>query len=189
MSRFSLFARRIEIGGTLEVISPLHVGSGVEVIDEAIELSEEERRRLGISHPMNARVQRDAIGRPYIPGCSIKGALRAIAEDAAATDAAATAKVEALFGVIKNNGKGTMGALTIFGAIFGCAGRGDDLPFFDKKRNGESDNSAGLFISARTAIDHGRGTAKHSKLFHAEEVAAGTTFSLRARYLPPVDEE
>lgn len=179
MSACHLFARRIDITGALEVVSSLHVGSGEDAEETCITLSGEDQNRLGREHPLSARVLRDAINRPYIPGTSIKGALRAIAEAAAGTEKAVMA-VKALFGEIKDDRGGTMGALTIFGATFETAGPDSELPFSAEK-------GQGLYVNARTAIETGRGTAERSKLFHAEELAPGALFAFRARYLPPAE--
>lgn len=174
MSACHLFARRIDIEGELEVVTPLHIGSGEEEPDEVLPKVKDDQGNE--KYPTSSRVLRDAIRRPYIPGTSIKGALRAIAEAAAGTGKA----VKALFGEIKDDGSGAMGALTIFGATFKTAGDGGELPFNAKKKQG-------LYVNARTAIDKGRGTAEQGKLFHAEELAPGAVFAFRARYLPPVD--
>jgi CRISPR/Cas system CSM-associated protein Csm3 (group 7 of RAMP superfamily) len=183
MSSRSLFAQRVNITGKLIVVSALHVGSGEDADEHCIPFSDADKNRLGRDCPKSAQVLRDAIRRPYIPGTSIKGALRALAEAASAPgkDAVEPLAVDSLFGEIKDDGGGAMGALTVFGATFARAGNGGDLPCSAKKRNG-------LFLTARTAIEDGRGIAEKSKLFHAEEVVPGTEFLFSARYMPPCDE-
>jgi len=69
------FARHMSITGTLEVLTPLHVGSGEDERDEAIDKPPGEDK-----HAYSTRVQRDVLNRPYIPGTTTKGVLRSIAE-------------------------------------------------------------------------------------------------------------
>lgn len=179
----SMFARRVVIEGTLAVLSPLHVGSGDCDDDPAIDLSDEDRERLGFGaneRPESARVVRDVNGRPYIPGTSLKGVLRAAAQAAGYEKPL----IEALFGDIKHTDteRGVMGALTIFGAELERPVSASGRPAFEKKNERIASS---LALSARTAIEDGRGVVDEHKLFYAEEVVPGTTFRFRACYQPP----
>lgn len=178
----SRFARRVEIVGELEVVTPLHIGSGEDVEDRAIHLLPEDRKKIG-GNPESSRVLRDALGRPYIPGSSIKGALRSLAED---TLGKGDNALRVLFGEKKDEQTGSMGVLTIYAAIFKFAPKKTDLPGYEKKKGGKP--SRGLFLGARTAIDDGTGTTEEHKLFHHEHVVPKTRFCFRATYFPPADQ-
>jgi CRISPR/Cas system CSM-associated protein Csm3 (group 7 of RAMP superfamily) len=164
-----LFCERIEIAGELEVLTPLHVGSGDHEPDEALGKGGNELP------PATARLQIDARGFPFIPGSSLKGALRALLAGRNAAD------VAALLGPEPGEGDRTMGSLLLFGAPLAFAPKSSLLPLYDKKQA----KRRGAAISARTAIDKGRGTADRNKLFHAEEVAPGARFRFRARFVEP----
>jgi CRISPR/Cas system CSM-associated protein Csm3 (group 7 of RAMP superfamily) len=172
----SLFARRIEITGELAIVTALHVGSGDHEPDEAIPLNEADKRSGRNENTGSSRVQIDARGLPYIPGSSIKGALRALAESGGGKGAAA------LFGDPKDEGAGTMGGLIVYGAMLKSVPKDSAKPLYKEKNK---DRKTGLALAARTAIDPGRGTADRHKLFHAEELVPGAILRFRMTYLPP----
>lgn len=159
---------RFEISGVLETLAPLHVGSG-------------ERgsftRTDGETATM-AEVIRDFEGKPCLPGSTLKGLLRRVAEGLA--DAAA---VTALFGSPRiaprsEEEPGSGGWLLVRAALLLAPGPGaEKLP----QGNGET----GIFIDARTRIDRATGTADDAKLFHVEQVAPGSRFGLRLILLRP----
>ena len=64
MPRFETMSRRVVLRGTVELVSGLHIGSG---------------RSAAVNESDNP-VVKDFFGRPYIPGSSLKGAIRAVAE-------------------------------------------------------------------------------------------------------------
>lgn len=173
MTRASpLFSERIEITGTLVVLTPLHIGSGDAELDEMLPREDGDASNLP---PTSARVQIDARAMPWIPGSSLKGAMRALLERRP-TDAAA------LFGAQPGDDDRTMGALTVFGAALTAAPKTSWLPLYGRKNAAKK---RGVGLSARTAIDRGRGAADRNQLFHAEEVAPNATFSFRARFVEP----
>lgn len=64
MPRFEMLARRLVLRGTVDLVTGLHIGSG----------------RSTAVHESDNPVVKDFFGRPYVPGSSLKGALRAQVE-------------------------------------------------------------------------------------------------------------
>lgn len=121
------------------VQTPLHIGAGVT------------RKGNGIQDAEVALILRDANGNPWIPGSTLKGALRALVTD--------VTKVERLFAV--SHAKGSplaRGTATIGGARFGG---GPKAPVFEL---------------SQTSVDGGTGVAAASKLYVREFVIEGVTF-------------
>lgn len=153
--------KRRDYAFALVLLSPLHIGSGTERDDLLPEIDENgEARKVPV-----AAIQRDHAGKPWIPGPTIKGALAAIAR------AQRLAEAAALFGQIKADDSGTMGAVLVRGASMTKAGPTVGLPFA----------AGGVFVVSRTSIDSGRGIAAANRLFHAEAVATGASFDVRLR--------
>lgn len=143
---------------TLKVLSPLHIGSG-RIRDDILPDQEENGKLRPV--PVNAII-RGTEDKPYLPGTTLKGALRAASEAVA---------IE-LFGDIKREGGGQMGALLVRGALIKTHGQAEGLPYA---------TDDGVFVLSRTAIDAGRGIAAHNKLFNMEAVAPGATFDVQLR--------
>lgn len=156
-----------DVEATLEVLSPLHVGSGGARDD----LPTVEGKPGANTAPAVAEIVRDADGNPYLPGTTIKGLLRRLAE-ARGMDAGG------LFGTIKLDTGGSPGRITVFGArrIDGPA-----VPHAPFVAGAETKLGKGVFVAARTRIDPATGTAGDRTLFHQEMVAPKTTFRLRLR--------
>lgn len=161
-----MFRNHVKIAGTLTALSPLHLGSGDTRQYDKIRAQTDKGAGEMIEV---AAIMRDGAGRPYLPGTSIKGALRA-----------RTPGPACVFGQVddKQDGEGVMGRLWIYGAEHKADGPLADLPYAD-----ETGGPANAFAAARTRIDRATGTADDHKLFHAEMVPAGTTFSFRAKWL------
>lgn len=155
--------KRIDYGFTLEVLSALHIGTG-ETHPFRPE-DEDEDERTATSWQVSTII-RDHENKPYIPGTSLKGLLRGIARDQGDDNNSDT-----LFGVVKNDDTGRMGALYVHGARQVKAADATGLPFAKE----------GVFINAQTAIDAGRGISETNKLFHAEAVAPGAQFEVCLR--------
>lgn len=156
----------VKIAGTLTALSPLHLGSGDTRPYDKIR----KQTDSGAGEMVEvAAILRDGAGRPYLPGTSIKGALRA-----------RTPGPACVFGHVddKQNGEGVMGRLWIYGAEHQSDGPLTDLPYV-----GGTGGPVHAFAAARTRIDRATGTADDRKLFHAEMVPTGTTFSFRAKWL------
>lgn len=169
-------ARAIEIGrlykGRLEVVSPLHVGSG----------DFDERQGVngkagpdGNDRPQVATIARDGDGKPYIPGTTLKGLLRRLLEtDEDADLVAGSIKAD------KDNGQ--IGFVQVRGARLAKAGDTRHLPYahvLDPAEIGE-----GVFVAARTAIDDATGSVEDGKLFFQEMVAPGTLFDFELMVAP-----
>lgn len=177
-----MFKNHVKIAGTLTALSPLHLGTGDTRPYDMIRAQTDKGPGEMIEV---AAIMRDGAGRPYLPGASIKGALRARAPGPAY-----------VFGLVddkqdnKQDGEGVMGRLWIYGAAHQADGPLTDLPYAAL----EGDAPANAFVAARTRIDRATGTAEDHKLFHAEMVPAGTTFSFYAKWLtnlsgPELEEE
>lgn len=151
---------RLVISGILKLETALHVGSGAVEINSQLPINDE-----GGCPKVNV-ILRDYDGKPYIPGTSLKGVLHSIClnENGCAK----------LFGT-SHEDNGRMGTLTVFGASFNSPPSKFHLPYFDSttKMTG---------ITARTAINPDKGTAKEHHLFHQEEVPAGSTFNFSMEY-------
>jgi CRISPR/Cas system CSM-associated protein Csm3 (group 7 of RAMP superfamily) len=155
----SLFAKdRLEITGWLEVVTPLHIGSGHSSPDSRLPANDQG------AFPETRDLLVDGSGAPYIPGSSIKGVLKALVAGQAGADK--------LFGSSHGDDDGHMGALTLYGATFASPATSSTLPYFE--------NRHATGIVARTAIDADTGTAKDNQLFHEKKVAAGARFAFKA---------
>jgi CRISPR/Cas system CSM-associated protein Csm3 (group 7 of RAMP superfamily) len=167
---------RYALDGIVEVLSPLHVGTGEAEESDLVESGD----RTANESASVATIVRDGNGRPYLPATTLKGLLRRLAE--AGTPSApghsdGLSATDRLLGRIKSSDmSGQMGALLVRGATFSEPGSCKDAPFV--RDDGKSD--PGIFIAARTRIDPESGTAHDSALFHQEMVAIGTRFHWRA---------
>lgn len=140
------------ITGILKAVSPLRIGDGHS--DKLLPPSDGES-------PEVATVFRDAKGRAYLPGTTLKGALR----DLSASDEAYRDEV---FG-FQSQDKGC-GGLAEFWDAFATdrVPGGNPGPYWNPKRL--------TCISANTAIDRHTKTPAHRKLFHFEYVPEGVEF-------------
>lgn len=158
-----------DVTATLETLSPLHVGSG-----QFRTVATVEGRPGDNQTPEVAAVARDAAEAPLLPGTTIKGLLRRIGKGRSHG-----IDIDGLFGVIKADGSGNPGQVTVFGAK--RLGSGPSIPDAPFVRGAEADLGQGVFVAARTRIDGATGTAGDHKLFHEEMVAPNTQFQLRLR--------
>ncbi|HLO75261.1 MAG TPA: RAMP superfamily CRISPR-associated protein [Magnetospirillum sp.] len=164
----AMFERRLKITGTLEVLSPPHVGTG-----------ERESRELKPGQIVEvATVVRDHGKNPCLPGPTVKGILRRLAEQALGEDKSLPA-----FGT-SNDDSGTMGRMFAYAAL----ARGDFPDEDAASKHLAYYQGNGIFIEARTRIDRATGTADDGKLFHAEMVAPGIRFTLHLSVLRPTEE-
>ncbi|MCC5975662.1 MAG: hypothetical protein JJT81_16640 [Rubellimicrobium sp.] len=146
---------------TVQALSPVHVGGGFCREDLLPEVEQDGQP----GKVQVAAIQRDNEGRPWIPGTTIKGALVRLAR------AMGLSEADVLFGAVKADDTGQMGAMLVRGAPMVKPGATDGLPHARD----------GVFVASRTSIDAGRGTAASNRLFHSEAVAAGATFEMRLR--------
>lgn len=161
---------RFEITGQLKTLSPLHVGSG------AFDVRETVKGREGEKPPEVALIVGDGDGAPFLPATTLKGLLRRLAE--AHKKAFNADDLTALFGEIKDEGQGRMGALLMRGAQRVHPIPDVSLAPYTGDGTGPT-LGQGVFVAARTRIDPASGTARDSNLFFQEMVAPGTIFALR----------
>lgn len=167
---------RYDITGTFTTHAPLHVGNGEERFVDTVrgkDATSGSNTRPGV-----AAIVRDAADRPYIPATALKGLFRRLGEEAYGFG---TQPVNDLFGTIKQDDKGHMGAILFRGASMETAPDASQLPYVQNASGaGPTSNlGPGVFVSARTGIDPATGTADKHKLFFQEMVMEGTAFPLR----------
>jgi CRISPR/Cas system CSM-associated protein Csm3 (group 7 of RAMP superfamily) len=150
------------------VVSPLHIGTGSPrpPIPEM---------QAGTNEPIPevAAIQRDHDGRPYILGSTLKGLLLRLGQAVLTPD-----QTDRLFGTIKTENSGVMGALFVRGATQTQTQAGDatGMPYVAMAAEALG---RGVYIAMRTAIDGASGTASHARLFSREMVAPGAKFEFR----------
>lgn len=157
---------RYDIKGQLLVLSPLHLGTG-----QVRQISTITGKEGANSSPEVAALLRDATGRPYLSGSTLKGLLRRIAEGAMEQEL-----IDALFGALKGQDGGMKGALVVAGASLERPGETTDAPYV---QGAAQELGGGVFVAARTGVDPASGTVDDGKLFFAEMVAPGAQFALR----------
>ncbi|MFM2043793.1 MAG: hypothetical protein RLY86_2369 [Pseudomonadota bacterium] len=166
---------RFEVTAELEVMSPLHLGTGERERDLIPRLSSKAGEE---NNPELALIARDGSGKPYLPGPSLKGLLRRLAADGGA--------VTALFGDPNSAETGVMGSVLVWGAPCKTMAPPSDAPY---AADLAGKDRPGTFVSARTKIDPKSGTAEHNKLFFQEVVPPGTLFSLKLLVIGRAEEE
>lgn len=153
--------------------TPLHVGSGEDIpgVLPSIE------RDGATVKPAFAGILRDHKGKPWIPGTTLKGMLRHLADGDAR---------DRLFGRSRDQGASgegdLMAAMIVGGAslIDTAHPINDGAPYAaalsDPAVNGRH---AHAYVAGRTAIDPTSGTADAGRLFHQEMLPPGLTFRCR----------
>lgn len=166
---------RLEFRGTLVVKSPLHVGTGETRKIAQVKGKTGDNAR---GPPEVAAIVRDGRRKPYIPGSTLKGALRRLAKDDLGWG---QDEIEPIFGTAKDDGTGRMGAVLFRGASCAKDGMASGMPYADGNASsgGSADLGPGVFVAARTSIDKASGTAADNRLFFQEMVAPGAEFELR----------
>ncbi|EJW09342.1 Uncharacterized protein DUF324 [Rhodovulum sp. PH10] len=184
----SMYDGHLIVEAVVETTSPLHIGTALGAIPDATpedgsKTADGETREI-------APVQLDARRLPIIPSTTLKGAMRALAESAYTQDEVERRdrEIGEIFGAIRNSDPNTRptgnpGVLVPYAARFlkqdELAGR------VEGKANICA--SARTYVTTRTAIDDGSGTADHRKLFSQWVVAPGTRFLLRLAVLQKVE--
>lgn len=128
---------RLLIGGTVELVSPCHLGGAVP----------------GMSG--ERPVLRDATGRPFLSGTTLKGLLRGLLDDAQRPELS-----ESLFGGRWADPHGAQARLLV-----------DDAPVIDQE-------VVVTELRDSVAIDSGRGIAAGDKKYELELLPVGTRFQL-----------
>lgn len=156
------------VRATLTLLTPLHVGSGGE--DKHDELSDD------TPEVWVAAMLRDADRKPCIPGASVKGALRSLAE----RSGLATDFVRLVFGAV--DGNRTVPGRVEFMTAFMCADPAQSRPSnpAEKDRYGLPNFDPGRreAVLPRTAVDRVTGSVIPGKLFHDAVVPPGARFEL-----------
>lgn len=160
---FEKLVKRIVLSGTLEAVTPLHIGSGKP---------EAEIGRLDMP------VLRDPSQRPYVPGSSLKGRTRAEAESIARQDGMPVCTppdVRYMCGASKNRPEDCC----ICCRIFGTAGEKLSVASKVKFRDAyPAKEVTELLERMGTAIDRQLGSVARGALYSIEAVPAGTHFNL-----------
>lgn len=160
---FEKLDKRLILSGTLETVTPLHIGSGKPEID----IGEVEMPAL-----------RAPNGEPYIPGSTLKGRTRAEAEKIAKAKDWKVCKppnVRDMCGALAR----TPSDLCIACRIFGTAGRMISVASKVKFRDAYPlESVVEMLERTGTAIDRDTGGVYHGALYSVEAIPAGTSFSL-----------
>jgi len=159
---FERLEKRLILSGTLEAVTPLHIGSGKPEID------------IG---EVDMPILRAPTGDPYIPGSSLKGRTRAEAERIAKAkgyEVCTPPNVANMCGSMKRNPED----FCICCRIFGTAGRisvASKVKFRDAY---PTESVEELLERTGIAIDREKGTVARGALYSIEAVPAGTSFGL-----------
>ena len=157
---FEKLEKRIVLSGTLEAVTPLHIGSG----RPEVEIGE-----------VDMPILRDPNGQPYIPGSSLKGRTRAEAERIAreeGMDVCSPPDVNRMCGTTKHR----VEDFCICCRIFGTAGKisvASKVKFRDAY---PTENIEELLERTGTAIDREKGSVARGALYTIEAVPAGAAF-------------
>lgn len=159
---FEKLEKRIIISGSIEAVTPLHIGSGKPEVE------------IG---QVDLPVLTDPEGRPYIPGSSLKGRVRAEAERIARQRGLEVCKppdVKMMCGSLKKN----MSNFCICCQIFGTAGVvsvASKVRFRDAYPLGKVET---LLERTGIAIDRDKGTVARGALYTVQAVPTGVKFGL-----------
>lgn len=156
---------RFAIRGRLTTLSPLHIGSGQTTTRPGLIYSDgkAEGKLVQVS-----AVATDHRGKPYIPGSSLKGRLRAVLRSRVDT-----AIMESIFGVEDQGGKQAHAGRVEFWDSFWMTGPDtgvEYLPFWDDERL--------TGVASAVAIARKTRTAAQNKLMHREFVPPTVTFAV-----------
>jgi len=159
---FERLDKRIILSGTLEAVTPLHIGSG----KPEVEIGE-----------VDMPILRDPEGRPYVPGSSLKGRTRAEAERIAKKEGMEVCNPPDVRNMCGSR-KGRVEDFCIGCRIFGTAGNisvSSKVKFRDAYPTGKVEE---LLERTGIAIDREKGTVARGALYTIEAVPAGATFNL-----------
>ncbi|MBS7631447.1 CRISPR-associated RAMP protein [Candidatus Bathyarchaeota archaeon] len=159
---FEKLEKRLILSGTLEAVTPLHIGSG----KTDIEIGE-----------VDMPILRAPDGEPYVPGSSLKGKTRAEAERIAKARGhfiCTPPNVQNMCGTLKRSPE----EFCIVCKIFGTAGA---ISVSSKVRFRDAypiKPVESLLERTGTAIDRSTGTVSRGALYTVEAIPAGTSFNL-----------
>lgn len=171
-----MIGAKLHIEADCEVLSPIHVGSG----EFRPPLKGEFRADSGEDGESGeiATVMKDVAGKPYIPGSTLKGVLRAEFDLA-----------ERLFGPAKIESGETpkSGILTFWNSYLKHSEDDQKARHLDD-RDG-SQQKVGLFVDTNISKDAEAGIVKKGLLFRKEKVLAGAVFSTAISVVDPLSED
>jgi len=161
---FEKLEKRIILTGTIEAVTPLHIGSGKPELEiERVEMPI-------LTTPDNV---------PYIPGSSLKGRVRSEAERIARQKGIPVCKPPDVRNMCGS--KGNIDALCICCRIFGTAAAAGGVSVASKVKFRDAyplHKVETLLERTGIAIDRETGTVAKGALYTIQAVPAGTRFSL-----------
>lgn len=162
---FDKLEQRLLIKGTIETVTPLHIGSGqsdLEKFDKA-----------------DMAIVKDNNGQPYIPGSSLKGKTRSEAErilkKEVGFNVCSPPDVRKMCGSTKSSPAEFCLPCKIFGTA--AAGRGVSIASKVRFRDAYPTQNVVLLQRSGTAIDRQTGTVSRGALYSIEAVPAGVVFN------------
>ena len=160
---FEKLEKRLILTGTIEAVTPLHIGSG----RPEVEIGE-----------VDMPVLTDPNGQPYIPGSSLKGRVRAEAERIArdkGMEVCSPPNPDNMCGSLKTR----VEDLCICCRIFGTAGKRISLASKVKFRDAyPTERLETLLERTGIAIDREKGAVSRGALYTIQAAPAGTKFTL-----------
>ncbi len=168
--------RRYRIVGTLTTVTPIHIGSGRERIEDLRKIDpradSDERIRI-------KEVLIDHRGKPYLPGSTIKGLLREFASRCGVDEAS----TRSFFGVgpttPATEEEGSGGRLLFRDAPIANLKELDIPPLFNTDAPPLAwDPEKLIYVLAKTALNRVTRTVRRHKLYHFEVVPEGLEFQL-----------
>ncbi len=178
-----MLSDRLTVEIELTTLEPLHIGSGIDRVDDRCLIQSNDCQPLPI---LISPVVRDHLGWPYIPGSTIKGLLRSLAQ----TSNIDTKRMQAFFGSIgSENGQADVETARM--ALLYCRNAyinkdsipDSSLPNYHKcNKNCINDpecNIRATAVVSRTAIDQKTGGARNKHLFRIEIVPPETSFKMK----------
>ncbi|MBI5328188.1 MAG: hypothetical protein HZB80_07845 [Deltaproteobacteria bacterium] len=158
------FKNRWRIEGMLTTISPLHIGSGDTTTRDKI-LDEKKKKKADI-----AAVATDHENKPYLPGSTLKGNLRAYLRN----NGQDKNVIDKLFGAEDPKAKDSCGGALEFWNVrvvdMSSTFDGKNVPYWCKDRL--------TGVTASAVIDRQTRTAANQKLFYTEYVPKGIEFNV-----------
>jgi CRISPR-associated RAMP protein (TIGR02581 family) len=161
---FEKMEKRLILSGTIEAVTPLHIGSGKPEMD------------IG---DVDMPILRAPDGQPYIPGSSLKGRTRSEVErlaKASGMDVCTPPSVSDMCGSRKRRPEEFCVACRMFGTA-GSISVASKLKFRDAYPLKPVDE---MLVRAGTAIDRSTGAVARGALYSTEAVPAGTFFGFEA---------
>lgn len=171
---FEKLENRLVIKGTIEALTPLHIGSG----KPQIELEE-----------VDMPIIKDTNDQPYIPGSSIKGKVRSEAERILRKDGAYVCNPPAVRNMCGGN-KSRLEDHCVACKIFGTAGSISSVASKVRFRDAYPVKKLETLMQRTgTAIDRQTETVSRSSLYSVEAVPAGGVFDFEVVAENLTDEE